>query len=400
MLYRDGFRVLPYGSPEDDWLSLDSTALASSGYKVNRRQVIGKVDISSLKNPRLVDQTNREGLRKSAETEALVRLLQHLLMAELRTFLDAVDSEDQPTDSIRFDEIERRVEGHEEQLRRNINLLTTRHPEVKKETEVLGAIQEAIEQIRELMDTASKLAKSFEKGRSQLVNLAGIGLIVEAIAHELGRATTHTLATLADAEDRPLPADLKGYFDGLGAQLTTLQKRLRALDPLSTSTRQVKEKFDLVDWVRQTLDAHKPQFARHSIQCSLSVQPKAATVEITAVKGMFVQILENLISNSVYWLKQQRKLDRGFAPEIKVTIHTRTRELHFSDNGPGIPSMRKDEIFEPFVTTKPPGDGKGLGLYISREIAAYHGASLYLSDTHTTHPKALNTFVLALEPAK
>ncbi len=113
MLYRDGFRVLPYGGPEDDWLSLDPTALASAGYKVNRRQIIGKVEISSLKNPRLVDQTNREGLRKSAETEALVSLLQHLLMTDLRPFLDAVDSEEQATEHVRFDEIRRRVEGHD-----------------------------------------------------------------------------------------------------------------------------------------------------------------------------------------------------------------------------------------------------------------------------------------------
>lgn len=400
MLYRDGFRVLPYGSPSDDWLALDPKALAAGGYKVNRRQIIGKVEISSVRNPRLVDQTNREGLRKSPETEVLVGLLQHLLMSELKTFLDTVDREQQATDTVRFEEIERRVEGHEEQLRRNLDLLIARHPEVSQETDVLSALQEAIGQIRELMDKATNLAKAFDKGRSQLVHLAGLGLIVESIAHELGRATNHTLVTLADAEDRQLPPDLKGYFNGLEAQLKTLQKRLRALDPLSTSTRQVKEKFDLVDWIRQTLVAHEPQFKRHHIHHTLVVHPKSAAVEISAVKGMFVQILENLINNSVYWLKQEKKFDRNFAGEITITIYPRTREIHFSDNGPGVPPARKDEIFEPFVTTKPPGEGKGLGLYISREIAAYHGASLVLSDKPSVRPDSLNTFVLALETAK
>jgi signal transduction histidine kinase len=400
MLYRDGFRVLPYGGPGDDWLSLDASALAAAGYKVNRRQIIGKVDISSINNPRLVDQTNREGLRKSPETEVFVRLLQYLLMTQLRTFLDTVDRAEQATDTVRFEEIERRVESHEEQIRRNLELLVTRHPGVGEETEVLSALQEAVGQIRELMDRAGKLAKAFDKGRGQLVHLAGLGLIVESIAHELGRATNHTLITLAEAEEQPLPPELRGYFNGLEAQLKTLQKRLRALDPLSTATRQVKEKFDLVDWVRQTLDAHKPQFSRHGIECSLAVQPKSSAVEVSAVKGMFVQILENLINNSVYWLKQEKKLDRHFAPKIAVTIFPKTREIHFADNGPGIPPERKEEIFEPFVTTKPPGEGKGLGLYISREIAAYHGASLYLSDKTTAHTDALNTFVLALESTR
>ena len=48
MVYRDGFRVYPYGGPDDDWLDLDRKAFATSGFKVNRAQIVGKVDISTL----------------------------------------------------------------------------------------------------------------------------------------------------------------------------------------------------------------------------------------------------------------------------------------------------------------------------------------------------------------
>src|SRR5205823_6627238 len=81
-LYRDGFRVHPYGGPDDDWLDLDRKALASGGYKVNRRQLIGRVSISARQNPLLVDQTNREGLRDCPEKRALVKILKHLLEVE------------------------------------------------------------------------------------------------------------------------------------------------------------------------------------------------------------------------------------------------------------------------------------------------------------------------------
>ena len=73
------------------------------------------------------------------------------------------------------------------------------------------------------------------------------------------------------------------------------------------------------------------------------------------------------------------------------------KEINFTDNGPGVPPSRKEEIFQPFVTTKPPGEGKGLGLYISREIAKYHGASIYMSETRAVHKDRLNTFILSLE---
>jgi hypothetical protein len=93
MVFRDGFRVIPYGSPNDDWLDLDRLALASSGYKVNRRQVAGRVSISGAKNPELVDQTNREGLTDSTEKRVLVRLLKWIVEDQLRGFLTRVDDD-------------------------------------------------------------------------------------------------------------------------------------------------------------------------------------------------------------------------------------------------------------------------------------------------------------------
>src|ERR1019366_4515955 len=46
MLYRNGFRVLPYGDPDNDWLELDRNAFGQSGFKLNRQQVIGRVEIT------------------------------------------------------------------------------------------------------------------------------------------------------------------------------------------------------------------------------------------------------------------------------------------------------------------------------------------------------------------
>ena len=396
MVYRDGFRVYPYGDPNDDWLDLDRIALASPGYKVNRRQIIGKVEISSFWNPCLVDQTNREGLRESSEKRALVKMLQHILSTQFRTFLNKVDEEVQAREPLRFDEIEARVEIQERQVQGSLRLLRQRHPE---EAALINQLGESLEVIQGLIKEAKELADSYDKGRTQLVHLASLGLMVEIIAHELNRATSNTIATLSSAGDGNVSHNVGSLFNTLETQLKTIQKRLRILDPLSTSGRQVKDTFDLVDWIREILNSHSGQFRRHSIRLRFNVEPETAreSLRITAVKGMFVQILENLIGNSVYWLKQQRIIDRTFKPELTVVIHTRKREISITDNGPGIDPELRETVFQPFVTTKPPGEGKGLGLYISREIAEYNSAILYLSDIPTIHPDKLNTFVLALD---
>jgi signal transduction histidine kinase len=400
MVFRDGFRVNPYGSPDDDWLNLDRKALAASGYKVNRRQIVGKVDISSLYNVALTDQTNREGLRDCEEKRTLIKLLQHVMEAEFRAFLNLVDKEARARETVTFADLEERVENQELQLEQSMQLLTQKYPEVAKDTQIVTTIKNSIDHIREMIKDAKQLADSIEKDYTQMLHLAGLGLMVEILAHELDRATQHTLITLANGGQRQLGLDTESLFATLEAQLKTLQKRLRILDPLSTSGRQVKEWFDLVAWVQDILSSHEAQFRRHHIKCSpVNMEPvdSPSSLRVKMVKGMIVQIIENLLSNSVYWLDQQRKLDSDFLPEITVIIDTKKKAIRVTDNGPGVPISRKDEVFQPFVTTKPPGEGKGLGLYISREIAKYHQAELFLSDEPTIHDDRLNTFILRLE---
>ena len=106
------------------------------------------------------------------------------------------------------------------------------------------------------MAEASRLAERYDAGHTQLTNLAGIGLMVEIVAHELNRATTHTLRIIADADRHDMDDELGSLLQTLGAQMQTLQRRLRILDPLSTAGRQRRERFDLVSWVRYILEAH------------------------------------------------------------------------------------------------------------------------------------------------
>ncbi len=397
-VYRDGFRVNPYGSPDDDWLDMDRTALASSGYKVSRRQIIGVVAISSLNNPALVDQTNREGLRDCLEKDVLVRLLQHLMISEFRDFLNAVDDEVKPEIPTSFDELEERVENEERRIQQNLSILFERYPEVRKDRALIRPIYAAIQRIRSLMDEASSLAERYDAGHSQLTNLAGIGLMVEIVAHELNRATSHTLRIIADADRSDLDDELDSLLQTLGAQMQTLQRRLRILDPLSTAGRQRRERFDLVSWIRHILEAHSAQFDRHDVVLDLRVMPESSSpsMRVYMVKGMFVQILENLLANSMYWLKVESSLDPAFTPRIQIILDRNEKMLTLSDNGPGISVERRDQVFQPFFTTKRPGEGHGLGLYVSREIANYNGASLALADDESIHEGKLNTFILEL----
>ena len=399
MVFRDGFRVRPYGGPDDDWLDLDRRAFAAAGYKVNRAQIIGRLSISRLGNPSLTDQTNREGLRDCEEKAALVLLLRAVMKNELRLFLDAVDDQIKAREPADIEDVSRRFDLEEMQIQENIEQLVKRIPEIRKEQELLDGIQEATGQLRHLMTDIRELAESYAQGRGQLLNLAGVGLTVEIIAHELNRATQHVLHTLSSATGARFDSLAPPTLQILEDQLETIQRRLSTLDAIGTSRRQRKQRFNVVTVARNTIRDHQERFEREKVTCALEITPgsNARRLNITAVRGMIIQILGNLIDNSVYWLRQQKAIEPDHQGRIVIGIDTEAKQLSVTDNGPGIAEDERDRIFEAFYSNKRAGEGKGLGLFISREIARYHGVDLYLRQPESGSDGTCNTFVLTLE---
>ena len=83
-IYRDGFRVLPYGEPRNDWLRLDLRRVQNPTMRLSNNQIMGYVLISADKNPQLHDQSNREGLIEGPALDDLRELVK-MVLAELET---------------------------------------------------------------------------------------------------------------------------------------------------------------------------------------------------------------------------------------------------------------------------------------------------------------------------
>lgn len=94
------------------------------------------------------------------------------------------------------------------------------------------------------------------------------------------------------------------------------------------------------------------------------------------------RVLMNLITNAFYAVnEQQKKKDKSYEPAVWVqTRKTNTGiEIKVADNGNGIPKHIIDKIFQPFFTTKPTGQGTGLGLSLAYDIVKAHGGELNVS---------------------
>jgi signal transduction histidine kinase len=364
MLYRYGFRILPYGDPSDDWLALDENAFGASGFKLNRQQVLGRV-LLQTPHTALSEQTNREGLIQSDAADALRKILMWAVHTEMRGLINEADE-------IEF--MERRASEADTKLATNTrhrvevalnHLRDAAGPSVTNLIDELStSVASLTSQSASLVDRIEKVIAEADEEREKFVYLAGIGLMTEFIFHELERAVGHTVDLLTQGSLR------QATIDSLRDQLKTLQKRISAFDELTGEKRQSKSSFDLATLVDDVLSNHAKEFERHGITVNF-MRPEGPFV-IKAVKGMVIQILENLFVNAAYWLKQQGRFETDFQPRLTVTLSGEDQSFTVEDNGPGVTDDRRERIFQPFMTTKPAGQGRGLGLYIARDLAEYH----------------------------
>lgn len=391
LLFRDQFRVFPYGDDEDDWLALDRRALRRSGYTLNKTQFVGRVAISRTANPHLVDQTNREGLRETPEQYVLLNVMQYVVQNLLGSFLKDVERQYK---SQKIDLADARSE---------VNRLEDRAKSALKKLQKLAPPegQEAVEDLQQTLFEFSDFAArarvriaEVEQESRQMVEMAGVGLMVEVVAHELARASENALEALDRLHRRSVPEEIRANIETLRAEMKSISKRVRVLDPLSISGRQRAEIFSLDELVKDTLEAHEAQFQRQGVAVKVSLPDRP--LRVRAVKGMAIQILENLISNSVYWLALRAEREKSFKPEICIEVHSGPPSIIYEDNGRGIAPDNRENVFKPFFSLKEKSKRRGLGLFIAREAAQYHGGTLALDETVSADTGRLHRFILEL----
>ena len=394
LLFRDGFRVFPYGEDEDDWLALDRRALGRAGYALNKTQFVGRVIISRTANPELVDQTNREGLRVTPEQQVLLGVMQYVISNLLLNFLKDVEKQ-YKSQKIDLSEAKTEIAGLEERAKTALKRLKKIAPEEGQEA--VEDLQQTILEFTDFAERARQRISDVEQESRQMIEMAGVGLMIEVVAHELARASENALENLEILRKKAVPEEVKIALESLRAQMKSLSKRVRILDPLSIAGRQRTEVFSLDDLLRETLEAHEAQFQRHQISIQLDLPQRP--VRIRAVKGMIVQIIENLISNSKYWLQMRREREPHFRPSITIAMHDGPPTVIYEDNGRGIAPENREKVFKAFFSLKEKSKRRGLGLFIARECAQFNGGTLVLDESRNAETGRLHRFTLELPPS-
>jgi len=202
--------------------------------------------------------------------------------------------------------------------------------------------------------------------------LSSLGELASGVAHELNTPLT-TLHFLLASNDK-LPADLR---TSLLAEIERMTEITRSL--LSFARPHDEEEMDLNEIIRNC-----EPLLRQSLRdrCKIEFHFSEESLPIRTHSNEIQQVLLNLFHNSLDAMEGKPN------PTLVVTTGKLGTNgwLRVVDNGCGIPKDHLSKILNPFFTTKPPGKGTGLGLYIVHQIAQRQGArvSIESQDGHGT----------------
>jgi two-component system NtrC family sensor kinase len=283
----------------------------------------------------------------------------------------------------------------------------------------VGLFNEVQERTRELSASLDNLRTAQDR-LVQTEKLASLGQLTAGIAHEIKNPLNFVnnfsalSAELIDELDEtlaPAPLDQKMRGDvGVLTQMLksnlekVVQHGKRADSIVKNMLLHSREgsgehrSADINALVEESLNlayhgarAEKPGF---NVVLKRDLDPDAGAVE--RYPQEITRALLNLISNGFY-AATQRKLEEGetFEPVLIAATKNRgkTIEIRIRDNGTGIPDEVKEKIFNPFFTTKPSGEGTGLGLSMSHDIIVkQHGGSIDVE----TEPGLFTEFKIVL----
>jgi signal transduction histidine kinase len=358
-IYRDGFRVLPYGEPDNDWLRLDQRRVNNPVEHLSNNQVVGFVEITSDGNLELRDQTNRGGLIHGPAYEDLKRLvLYSLQLVERKRQSVRRPKLDENKGNGTSEELDHLVS--DDQLKLQFEDLATRAKGgVKKEIRSLG------KSIAEQMKSRQSV---LEKEIQEYRNLAVVGQSLR----DLSLVTRAQIGDLQDVLAEIKRQDLNGsgkLVSKLEGLLDSVRTQQSLVAEIGTRSRRQSRVADLHRELESFQKSLEPLII--SLCARIKISKEAGLLDVRVPGNAIQQVLLVLISNTLDWCEP------GSSPQMHIQVKDRDEDwtrLLVTDNGPGIPQELKDEVFKPGFSTKE--GGAGFGLTLARHVLEKSGASI------------------------
>lgn len=441
-IYRDGFAV----RVDSDWIGLAARwSSGTSFYNLRPENVVGYIDISARDNAQLEELTNREGFQN---TPALQNYM--LLISAWRKFTEDcqglvrrqwVDYRKEQVDAraprvpMTPASIKSRATTRQQQIEETLAESRRLTAAIEKTSAELGkdrdadlfgpapdlsdstaAAAEAHEAATRVNARLQSLSADYADAVAELETLTGqidavqeqladaweavsLGITAEALTHEvhqiadrLRSRSQQVLRHLNATKNQDLT--VRSYVEHVRSSSAALNRQMSHLNPALRYMRERRSQLQVSEIAATVAGHYNENWAEKDVDVHVDV---ADDFYVEMNEGKLSQVLDNLVLNSGYWIREQRRRQPDAASTI--TLRVDYPFLTVTDTGPGVDPSVEGLVFEPFVTTKGRGQGRGLGLFVVRQLLEPEGAEITL-DPPTEPTERARTFRISFSNAR
>lgn len=392
-IFRNDFRIRPYGDKGFDWLNLDSKRVQNPSMAIGSEQINGKISIESEEKSGLKEKSARDGLYENSNFDTLQRIANlslNLLEKERFKYRHKITKKKPEAIDKLFDF------SHVSQ--KMIKAIDNTYKNLKNSPENTD------EHIKALNLEISKEIRNLEKEKeTEFLEVketiaiyqkhTTLGNVISVVLHE-GRKPLAWYRNKLPAMERKLDKlfekkeiaatgynDLYNDVGKLKSEAVRMSDFFARLDPLASNKRKKRKKIDVEKEIRLVMDIFQTLVEESNIRIDYEIQEN---VTLNLVEEDLYMALTNIIENAIFWVNYS-KFDEKI---IKICLFTNNGDavIEIMDNGPGILSedIKENLLFLPGYSRKNSvveENGTGLGLSIAGEAIQRNEGTLEAIDS-------------------
>ena len=429
-VYRDGFAI----RVDRDWLKLGAQwTSAPSYYGLKPDNTLGYIALSARDNMALEETTDREGFSDSPYYRNFYGLLEEFKSFTMKAHqflgrsyvefrnlrnetLASVDSRMTVED---ISQALKRGLAHAPQHKKSLEVFRSRlgtsvsesravisrlrsakemTPELRdKVTEALSNLEpllqdagETIDRLGSYLDEIARLramgqvlddrVNGLRRQMDDMYETVALGLTAESLSHEvfnvadqLAKRSKTVQATLNSKgiADRAVLA----FVEYVQSSVMALRKQMSFLSPSLRYVREQRHDINIHTFADELAQFYRERLEKNKITMRV-ISSGAVPFVVRLNRGKLTQVIDNVVLNCEYWLKEDVAQNRIGSGVIAIEISRPFVRVY--DDGSGIDPTVEYALFEPFVSAKAKGQGRGLGLFIVKQLLDSEGCSIGL----------------------